>query len=640
MDTDKNNWEEKDLVIMEKIKESSEDIEIPESLSPENMMKRLEEPERKRRKNMGNIAKILAAAACIGIVSFTAWQSDIGNDMHNKTGSVKNQGTVENDYSDIYNKLKKVKDTNKSIYYKSDATLDMAENIEGDGVGVAEDVKSDEAGSDVSDTNVQVEGIDEADMVKSDGKYIYALDVSKQKVDIISMENEKKVSEIQVIKSYLTFDNADMYVSDNILVVMGTYIDNETEINIFDISDKENPVEINSICQQGNYNTSRLSGGYLYVMSNSYIKGELTEDNCVPRLDDKQIEASGVVVTDDVSALEYEFVITIDLNNPGEVLDKKAVTMDSSNSCIYMSADNIFVTNYNYGADKTGITKIGYKDGKFTDVIEGSIDGRLYGQFAMDEYNGHLRLVSTKGKNGETNIVYVLDESLEVKGKIDGIADGESIYSARFMGDIGYFVTFYQTDPLFKVDFSDPSNPVILGQLEITGFSDYLHPWGDDKILGIGYVDSRLKLSMFELGNNGDMDEVTRKVFNDCDFSTATVNHKAIMIDDEENLIGFLKSTCGASDAFYEDYFNEKYIYEVYSYKDGEFECMLSEELLSYESMQEDMDGGNYGKYENVYNTRGIFTGEKLYIVVPGEEVRVYDRGTMELKNTIEISRE
>lgn len=636
MDTDKNIWEEKDLVIMDKIKENSENIEIPESLSPENMKKKLEEQERKRRKNMGNIAKILAAAACMGIVSFGVWQSDIGSDIRNMTGVLESTATVENNYSDIYNKLKKVKDMSKSNYYKSDNIMDIAEEGEAENsVGAVEETLSDYSGNDTSDTNVQVEGIDEADMVKSDGKYIYALDMSEQKVDIISLEDEKKISEIQIIKSYLTFNNADMYVSDNILVVTGTYIENETEINIFDISDKSNPVEINSISQQGNYNTSRLSGNYLYVMSNSYIKGELSEDNCVPRLEDKQIEPECVVVADDVSALEYEFVITIDLNNPEEVLDKRAVTMDSSYSCIYMSGSNIFVTNYNYGDDKTGITKIGYKDGKFTDITAGSIDGRLYGQFAMDEYNGYLRLVSTKERSRETNLVYVLDEALEVKGKIDGIADGESIYSARFMGDIGYFVTFYQTDPLFKVDFSDPSNPVILGQLEITGFSDYLHPWGDDKILGIGYVDSRLKMSMFELGDNGDMDEITRKVFNDCDFSTATGNHKAIMIDYEENIIGFLKRT-----GVFSEYYNEAYVYEVYSYKDGKFKCMLSEELLSYESMQVERDNGNYGIYENVYNTRGIFTDEKIYIVFPGEEVRVYDRGTMELKNTIKISQE
>lgn len=644
------SWEEKDIEIMEKIKENTENIEIPKTLSPENMMKRLENEQSKKKKIKKTFIKVMAAAACMGAVAVSLWQLQ-GNDavlkktipdlINNKNEKALNSS----DYASIYKKLKKLQPQIKSedvVYdYEEDllygaGAVNESEDLVGDG---ADSYKGQAAiGSNennVSDTNVQVEGIDEADVVKNDREYIYALDMANSKVSIISMKKEKKVSDIQIIDKYLSFYNADMYVSNDTLVVVGSYVENETQIYIYDISDREEPVQVSSISQQGDYYTSRLAGDYLYIMSDSYIRGKLSEDNCVPRLDGEQIEADCVVISENVTSLEYEFIISIDLKSPETVIDKKAITKDST-GYIYMSAENIYVTNYNYKDDSTFITKVGYKDGRFSETVEGSIDGRLYGQFAMDEYNGCLRLVSTdwtegKYRNDQTNIVYVLDGSLQEIGKITGIADGESIYSARFMGDIGYFVTYYQTDPLFKVDFSDPSNPVILGQLEITGYSDYLHPWGDDKLMGLGYVDNELKLSMFQLNDNGDMSEITRKIFKDCYQSPASQNHKALMISPESNLIGFTTVTGG----MYSDNFNESLVYEVYSYINGEFVCRLSEKILQ-------TDWGNYDSYgseiyENAYNTRGVYADGKLYIVIPGDKVSIYNMDTMESLGEIKI---
>ncbi|MDE5781741.1 MAG: beta-propeller domain-containing protein [Lachnospiraceae bacterium] len=639
------SWEEKDIEIMEKIKENTENLEIPKTLSPENMMKRLENEQSKKKNIKKTFIKVMAAAACMGAVAVSLWQLQ-GNDVVLKkiipdlVKNKKEKALSSSDYASIYEKLKKVQpeikygDMGKEENYLDGAVNESGVMVEND----ADSYKGQTTGStenNVSDTNVQVEGIDEADVVKNDREYIYALDMTGNKVSIISMKKEKKVSDIQIIDEYLSFYNADMYVSNDTLVVVGTYVENETQIYIYDISDREEPVQVSSISQQGSYYTSRLAGDYLYIMSDSYIRGKLSEDNCVPRLDGEQIEADCVVISENVTSLEYEFIISIDLKSPETVIDKKAITKDS-NGYIYMSAENIYVTNYSFKDDSTFITKVGYKDGRFSETVEGSIDGRLYGQFAMDEYNGYLRLVSTdwtegKYRDDQTNIVYVLDGSLQEIGKITGIADGESIYSARFMGDIGYFVTYYQTDPLFKVDFSDPSNPVILGQLEITGYSDYLHPWGDDKLMGLGYVDNELKLSMFQLNDNGDMSEITRKIFRDCYQSPASQNHKALMISPETNLIGFTTVTGD----MYSDNFDESLVYEVYSYIDGEFVCRLSEKILQ-------TDWGNYDSYgseiyENAYNTRGVYADGKLYIVIPGDKVSIYNIDTMESLGEIKI---
>ena len=122
------------------------------------------------------------------------------------------------------------------------------------------------------------------------------------------------------------------------------------------------------------------------------------------------------------------------------------------------------------------------RQGKLNGVAKTRVNGYLNDSFSIDEYNGYLRLVTTVDR---TNAVYVLDEKLEETGKIENLAKDERIYSARFMGDIGYFVTYRETDPLFSVDLSDPANPKIIGELKIPGFSEYLHPYGDLSLIHI-----------------------------------------------------------------------------------------------------------------------------------------------------------
>ena len=121
-------------------------------------------------------------------------------------------------------------------------------------------------------------------------------------------------------------------------------------------------------------------------------------------------------------------------------------------------------------------------------VNAGSVPGEVLNQFSMDEKDGYFRIATTDSENWSsetnTNNLYVLNENLEIIGKVEGLAKGEKIYSVRFIGKMGYMVTFKEIDPLFVIDLSDPTNPQVKGELKIPGYSSYLHPYDENHIIG------------------------------------------------------------------------------------------------------------------------------------------------------------
>ena len=203
----------------------------------------------------------------------------------------------------------------------------------------------------------------------------------------------------------------------------------------------------------------------------------------------------------------------------------------------YVSGENIYICEDDYSGEETEVAqtcirKIGYKDGVLEAKGQTKIDGILHDSFSIDEYKGNLRLVTTVSQAGnqavpllksgvaeepgteieDSNSLYVLNADLEITGEIHDLAEGEQIYSARFIGDAGYFVTYRQTDPLFSVDLSDAAEPKIIGALKIPGFSEYLHPFGEGKLLGIGMdvdetgtVTNGVKVSMFDISDPSEM---------------------------------------------------------------------------------------------------------------------------------------
>ncbi len=260
---------------------------------------------------------------------------------------------------------------------------------------------------------------------------------------------------------------------------------------------------------------------------------------------------------------------------------------------------------------------------------EGTVKGTLRDDMAMNEYQGYLRLVTTvESQNvqeikddvtGEvlgydgmdritTNSLYVLDEKLDVAGKIENLAKDELVYSARFMGDTGYFVTFRQTDPLFSVDLSDPKQPKVLGELKISGFSEYLHFYREDLLLGIGMeadentgVTEGLKLSMFDISNPADVKEQSRQNLSDYHYAQALYEYKAVLIDTEKNIFGFQAEGYGEE---------MKNSYLLYSYEDGAFK-----EVLSIDCSDSDMYS---------WRVRGTYIGDCFYLMCANGRIEGY----------------
>jgi uncharacterized secreted protein with C-terminal beta-propeller domain len=198
---------------------------------------------------------------------------------------------------------------------------------------------------------------------------------------------------------------------------------------------------------------------------------------------------------------------------------------------------------------KTGIVKIGLDD--FQVSATGSVPGTLLNQFSMDEYNGSLRVATTVagnfgmfwGMGNSTNDIYVLDSDLQITGSIQGLGLTETIYSARFIGDKGYLVTYRQTDPFYVLDLSDPQNPQLKGELKIAGYSSYLHPILETRMLGIGEEKWQVKISLFDVADAENPAELDKYVLNDS-WSEVLNNHHAFLLDTEHEIF-FLPGSNG-----------------------------------------------------------------------------------------------
>lgn len=262
-----------------------------------------------------------------------------------------------------------------------------------------------------------------------------------------------------------------------------------------------------------------MSDGYLYLFSYYGVAWEYIERNSpetfIPMINDTVIAERDICLPPVTKGCEYTVVTSVDIGKPSEIADSKALL--SQGGQLYVSGRNIYYyetiwTDYMlHQSCQTAIRSISYKDGKLTPGAQGTVKGYINDSFSIDEYKDHLRVVVT---DGDVNAVYVLDKELKTVGSIDNLAKEERVYSARLMGDIGYFVTFKETDPLFSVDLSDPEKPEIIGSLKIPGFSDYLHPYGEGRLLGIGMnvdeetmVTDGVKLTMFDISDPTDVKE-------------------------------------------------------------------------------------------------------------------------------------
>jgi inhibitor of cysteine peptidase len=526
-----------------------------------------------------------------------------------------------------------------------------------------------------SETNNQVKGVDEADIVKTDGDYIYYTNNN-----LIYIVKANPADELESISEIDLGDNSypsELFVNgDKLIVIANEYTDrfardsdekqddekdldvvsskiassyvssilpypyyskNYAVAKIYDISDKEDIELEEDIAIEGNYFDSRMIGDNVYLIINKYMYNDIFPPVIYYMDGVREIPVSSISYFD-VPDNSYELSIILSIDLEDNDFDEKTILKGTSQN-IFVSKDNIYLVNQNYvpyyyeekmmieafidsnnvpedvvydlkkimdydlrestkisemefvlqkyfesltieeqeelqselepiledvrqkiqkEREKTIINKFSIDGLDVEFVAQGNVLGNVLNQFSMDEFDGYFRIATTTGnswdeKNPQENHLYVLNDDLDIVGKLDDLAPNERIYSARFMGDKAYLVTFKNIDPLFVIDLSNPKNPEVLGELKIPGYSDYLHPYDETHLIGIGkdtesfkvewgdgerVIPSGVKLALFDVSDLSNPKVIDSVVIGDRGTqSDALYDHKAFLFDKNKDIM-------------------------------------------------------------------------------------------------------
>jgi len=425
--------------------------------------------------------------------------------------------------------------------------------------------------SDYSTTNIQVAGVDEADIVKTDGEYIYL--ASGNRTIIVKAyppEQAQVLSEIElegtVVGIFINRDRLVIFEEDmpyypyyeNLPPVKESYIgyiSPGTSIKVYDVSDRENPRLQRELSADGQYVSSRMIGDYAYVVINEPVYEQDNELN-LPRIyfggNETEIPATDIYYCD-VSDYYYMYTTIMAINTQDDNQEPTYETiLLGASSNLYVSLNNIYLTFPVWGGDvgdfgKSSIHRIHIEGDEIEYVASGEVPGMVLNQFSMDEYGDYFRVATTTREGTSRNHIYVLDMALNITGSLTDLAPGETIYSARFMGEKGYLVTFKKVDPLFVIDLSDPRYPKELGYLKVTGYSDYLHPYDENHIIGIGKETTDegefawyqgVKISLFDVTDVSNPREISKLEIGDRGTDSPVLwDHKAFLFDKLRNLL-------------------------------------------------------------------------------------------------------
>jgi inhibitor of cysteine peptidase len=469
------------------------------------------------------------------------------------------------------------------------------------------------AAGDYSTTNVQVEGVDEADTVKTDGEYIYQ--INRQRIVISRAYPAGSMKMVSTTRFPDTsFYPQELYLYGKYMVVIGnssnpvieysTTAGAESKIMppryrssgtvkaiVYDITDRSKIRNLREVEIEGSYLSSRMVGGSLYLIGNRYLNyyGNQSQENeagLAPSYRDTAAKDEFVLIGCDkiryfprFETANYMVLAGINLDRIGE--EAKITAYLGAGQNIYASQQNLYVAVTRYqppeilpmteirggsavaaksvaapaNSQNTVIYKFSLDNGNTTYISRGEVPGTLLNQFSMDEQGKHFRVATTKGdvwrndENTSKNNVYVLDEMLNITGRVEDMAPGEKIYSVRFLGDRAYVVTFKTVDPLFVLDLKDPTRPRILGALKIPGYSDYLHPYDENHIIGFGKdtVEMKgnayyqgMKMAMFDVSDVSHPKQMFVETIGDRGTDSELLrNHKALLFSREKNLLAF-----------------------------------------------------------------------------------------------------
>lgn len=541
------------------------------------------------------------------------------------------------------------------------------------------------SGKEHSETNIQVSGIDESDIVKTDGRYIYQL--TDATLNIIQAVPSSQMN----VEKTISFENnvspSQLFIYDNQLIVIASKYEEAihsngkmskrrmqewyqaTAVLIYDITNKSNPKLTRELEIEGNYLSSRLMDGNIFVASSHYPDIWILEDeksaDLRPRYKDssvnndiKPIPIEEINIIPEPNEGNFTNIAAIDLSQPA-----KEMTLTSflgSGNQMYMSASNIYLASVNYpimplfAKEKTNETTTIYKlninglEMELAGVQE--LEGRLLNQFSMDEYEGHFRVAMTKGDTRDnarpsSNDLYIFNEQFEKVGELTGLARGERIYSARFMGDKVYIVTFKETDPLFVIDASKPKSPRVLGELKIPGFSNYLHPYDENHLIGFGYdtqvtvskepgappiiTTEGVKLSLFDVSDlSNPKEKYTEIIGGRGTYSELNYDHKALLFDKSKDLFAFPISVYEETKNVQDSStfaFQGAFIYGV----DVNEGFQLKSKITHHNN------GSGYENWEDSIN-RTLYIGDQLYAVSPAK-VTAHNLNTFNKVGEVEL---
>ena len=429
-----------------------------------------------------------------------------------------------------------------------------------------------------STTNIQVTGVDEADIVKNDGEYIYTVSTEYSYPETRSIvyivkadpQDSKIVARIELENytypagMYLSADSSRLVViasqyqpvfmdggvaRPDVAVIYPYQTAVNTFIYVYDISDKADPQLARNFTISGSYFNSRMIGNYVYaVMSQSaYV---IDDAVTLPKVYEttsvsaqvSEVAPSSVYYADTIPSY-FSFTTFVSLNVLDDAQQPTNMTiMMGGTSAMYVSLNNIYITypTWSEQGQYTSIYRVHMNGSALAFEAEGSVPGYLLNQYSMDEYNGYFRLTTTLQEETTLNYIHVLDMNLTKVGELllPKFEQRETIQSTRFMGDKCYVVTFEQKDPFFIVDMANPAEPKVAGQLQIPGYSSYLHPFDENHIIGLGMENSTVKLSLFDVANVNAPTEIERYIVEgDWTHSNALYDPKAFLFDKQKELL-------------------------------------------------------------------------------------------------------
>jgi len=514
-----------------------------------------------------------------------------------------------------------------------------------------------------STTNVQVEGIDEADIIKTDGDYIYY--IANKKLYIVNVKNPENMIVENISKYDEDIAPKELYIRNNEIVLIldkssinkyesdGRMIcfdiaatNSETIVITYELRGELKLVEKRRIEMEGRYLDSRRIGSEIYFITTKYVYNK--DENVVPEYLDTvkgnekhQVDVENMLYVPESENSNFLIIVGFDLENSKEANIK---TLLGAGEEIYCTDTNLYITSTKYQDKdkgyKTNIYKFKLIDTNIISKAVVEVKGRPLTQFSMSEYNNQFNIVTTnevwKNKNIVTkNDLYVFDEELKQIGKLEKIGGDESLKSVRFMGDKAYVVTFEKTDPLFVIDISNGEEPKILGELKIPGYSTYLHPYDENTLIGIGKevkierryygeieVNVGVKVSIFDVSDFSNPKELHTLILDDKSYSNVEYNHKAVLFSKEKNLLAFPITR-----------FDEKDKETKNEY------LVLSIDLENGISIKKRISHGynetEYGKYMVEVN-RGLYIDNNLY-TLSSKKIEVRDLEKLEKISEVEL---